>query len=192
MRSPTRSSRTSSKAASTGWPKPATCGPPAGLHPHPRRTDQRLRRARRRDRGQRRATAQRPDRRRVCRGAGPRTRPPDPAPLRPRHRGTAAHATAGDGSDARRHRRRGRRRRGCGIAAIAGTGGGDPEPVALFPAERAGSRPRRRHQHGSRRLRSALDAEHVRAPGAAVPLRRQAAGVPPHPPGHRIAYRRHP
>ena len=61
-----------------------------------------------------------------------------------------------------------------------------------FPAERAGSRPRRRHQHGSRRLRSALDAEHVRAPGAAVSLRRQAAGVPPHPPGHRIAYRRHP
>lgn len=150
-------------------------------------------RPRRHRRSQRRPAAARPDRGRIRLGDGSRTGAPVATPLRPRCRGPATHAGTGDGRHARRHRccrcRRRRRRyrhhHGC-------AGRRHPGAAPLLPPERTGSRPHRPAQPGESRLRSARHAQHVRAPDAPVSLRLQAAGIPPHPPGHRIAHRRYP
>ncbi len=80
----------------------------------------------------------------------------------------------------------------AGIAAIAGT------QAAAIQEQRRFSR--QNEQEADRigimnlekgRLRSALDADHVRTTDAPVPLRRQAPRIPADSPGDRIADRRH-
>ncbi len=81
----------------------------------------------------------------------------------------------------------------AGIAAIAGTQAAAIQNQLRFSrqneqeADRVGVTNMVRAGYDPRSMPNMFEA-----PGAAVPLRRQAAGVPPHPPGHRIAYRRHP
>ena len=92
-------------------------GPAPGIRAARQPAAQRLRRARRDHRRQRRAVPACADRGRIRLGARPRTGPPVATPLRPRPGSPAAHAVADDGRAARRGdrsrlrcRRRGNRR----------------------------------------------------------------------------------